>query len=386
MKSRSQKPLSDRSSLGIKQAVSTDKDVAVAAAELFSQLEQPGIQVVIFFCSPQYDLPKLAAELQQKFGSTQLFGCTTAGEITPEGIKQGSITATSIASDQLSMQVKVIEDLQGLDPNKVQTIAQSLKAGLKFNNRFNPSIFGLMLIDGLSMLEEKTVALLHGALDGIHLVGGSAGDDLKFHKTGIYTQGQFISNAASLLLVESKLPFQTFKTQHFEPSNTKFVITESEPDKRIVYEINGLPAAAEYARLVGVAVKDLCPEVFSSSPVMVKMGMEWYVRSIQQANPDQSLTFYCAIDNGLVLTIGKAQDMVASLKKNLNSISAEVHSPQLIIACDCILRNLEAKSQKILPELESLFQERHAMGFYTYGEQYNGIHVNQTLTGVILGC
>jgi len=37
------------------------------------------------------------------------------------------------------------------------------------------------------------------------------------------------------------------------------VVTEADPAKRIVKEINGLPAAEEYARLVGVDVHELTP-------------------------------------------------------------------------------------------------------------------------------
>jgi hypothetical protein len=33
----------------------------------------------------------------------------------------------------------------------------------------------------------------------------------------------------------------------------------------------------------------------------------------------------------------------------------------------------------------SIFQENKAIGFNTYGEQFKGVHVNQTLTAVALG-
>ena len=32
------------------------------------------------------------------------------------------------------------------------------------------------------------------------------------------------------------------------------------------------------------------------------------------------------------------------------------------------------------------FREQNAVGFSTYGEQYGGVHVNQTLTGIAFGC
>jgi hypothetical protein len=32
-----------------------------------------------------------------------------------------------------------------------------------------------------------------------------------------------------------------------------------------------------------------------------------------------------------------------------------------------------------------LFQRNNTVGFSTYGEQYGGVHVNQTFTGIAIG-
>src|SRR5690606_39804550 len=61
----------------------------------------------------------------------------------------------------------------------------------------------------------------------------------------------------------------------------------------------------EYARAVGLEVTELTPQIFAAYPVMLRIGGEYFVRSIQKANPDGSLTFYCAIDTGLVLTVDR---------------------------------------------------------------------------------
>lgn len=35
--------------------------------------------------------------------------------------------------------------------------------------------------------------------------------------------------------------------------------------------------------------------------------------------------------------------------------------------------------------LNEILRENHVVGFTSYGEQYNAVHVNQTLTGVAIG-
>ena len=51
-------------------------------------------------------------------------------------------------------------------------------------------VFGILFVDGLSMLEEKVAAWLFSAFEDIPIVGGSAGDDLRFERTGVYADGR----------------------------------------------------------------------------------------------------------------------------------------------------------------------------------------------------
>ena len=46
--------------------------------------------------------------------------------------------------------------------------------------------FVLLLIDGLSMREEQVTRALQHSLETIPLIGGSAGDGLKFSRTHVY--------------------------------------------------------------------------------------------------------------------------------------------------------------------------------------------------------
>jgi len=118
---------------------------------------------------------------------------------------------------------------------------------------------------------------------------------------------------------------------------------------------------------------------------MLSIGGEYYVRSIQHVNKDKSLSFYCAIDNGLVLTIAEGVGLAKNLKNQLLEIKKQIPSPKLILGFDCILRRLEIQEKEIIDEVCELIKDYNFVGFSTYGEQFNAIHVNQTLTGVAIG-
>jgi hypothetical protein len=188
-----------------------------------------------------------------------------------------------------------------------------------------------------------------------------------------------------MILISTPLPFKIFKTHHFVSTDERLVVTQADPVRRIVNKINGLPASIEYARLVGVDARDLSPVHFAASPVVVKIGGTDYVRSIQKANADGSLTFYCAIEAGLVLRTAHGVDIVNNLEQTFDAIKAEIGSPQLVIGCDCILRNLEVSHNGLKDRVGEIFQSNNTIGFSCYGEQYHGIHNNQTFTGCAIG-
>lgn len=373
--------------LSVKKGASAAQDARIAANDLAAQLQQPDANIVIFFCSSRYDLPTLGAALKAHF-DCPVIGCTSAGEITAEtGYLQGGIVGVSLSSRELTVHPRLIHPLDKFGLDDAENLAHALRNELTLATEFDAShMFGLLFVDGLSMLEEQVIASIYNQLGNVPIIGGSAGDDLQFKKSHVYWDGEFINNAAVFTLFETTLPFETFQTQHFEPTETRLVITESDCATRTVKEINGGPAAQEYAEAVGLEVKELTPQVFAAYPVMLKIDGEYYVRSIQKANPDGSLTFYCAIDNGLVLTVAKGKALLENLQQRLERVRQDIPNVKLVLGCDCILRRLELQQKNLIDEAMGALKESEFIGFSTYGEQYNGIHVNQTLTGIALGC
>jgi hypothetical protein len=163
------------------------------------------------------------------------------------------------------------------------------------------------------------------------------------------------------------------------------VVTGADPANRIVTEINAEPAVAEYARLVGATTDELSPAIFASRPPMVRAGGEYYVRSIQSANPDGSLTFYCAIDEGIVLTLGEARDIMSGLETLFDGLDRDVGGIDRIIGFDCVLNSVEIGQRQLGRAVSGLFAARRVIGFNTYGEQFHALHVNQTFSGLAIG-
>jgi hypothetical protein len=67
------------------------------------------------------------------------------------------------------------------------------------------------------------------------------------------------------------------------------------------------------------------------------------------------------------------------------SRNEKIHDPKLIMSCDCILRKLEVIEKRLMSNVVDLLKRTSFLGFSTYGEQYDSIHVNQTMTGFVIG-
>ena len=361
-------------------ATSLCEDPRGAVEELRSQLSVYPSSGLLFFCSAKYDLVALGAALHEHFPGV-VVGCTSAGQLSPKGFQLSGIAAVGLSSEELTMTPFLIHPLKSCEKH-VAEIARKIREENRSTLRRRS--FGLLLIDGLSMAEEQLTAMLYQSLGNTPIIGGSAGDDLAFSKTFVYSEGQFISDAALFILFETTLPFRTLKFQHFIPTEKKLVITAADPERRIVYEINGAPAVEAYAELLGCEPGALGSGIFSANPLMLKIHDEYYVRSIQRTNPDGSLTLFCAIEEGLVLTIGKGVDALEIVEAALLK-AQEQFMPALIIGCDCILRRLELEKVNSADAIGGVFAAHKVFGFSTYGEQYNSIHVNQTFTGVAIG-
>ncbi|MEX2365660.1 MAG: FIST N-terminal domain-containing protein, partial [Pseudohongiellaceae bacterium] len=356
-----------------------------AIRDLHQQISQPDVGLVIFFCSSRYDLTKLASALNQYFGETAVIGCTTAGEIGPAGYCDHSISGASFPAADFMASVARLGSLKSAQVNRLQTFAQNLVQRHEQNQVDFPNTFAMLLIDGVSQREDAVTRTLFNSLPSVPIVGGSTGDDLMFDETWVFHQGQFHTNSALMLLMSTSCSIVPVKTQHFVATDQRLVITGADPERRLVTEINGLPAAAEYARLTGVDVDDLNLMRFAASPVVVMIEGKEYVRSIRQANPDGSLTFYCAIEAGLVFRVARGVDLIENLRCSLDSVLQTLGTPQVLLAFDCVLRKLEMEQTEVTANASLLTRACNTFGFNSYGEQFGGVHVNQTFTGLAIG-
>lgn len=362
-------------------------DAEAVARRLRLALPIEDYSAILVFFSPDYDPQVFARAMSRHFPGAPVYGCTTAGELSPDGIGDGGAVALGFMAADFAIVARPIRDIDAFAFEQIRdgvgearAALEELEAGAQGRN-----CFALLLVDGLCLREEALISAISACLDDIQIAGGSAGDGMNFGATWVLFDGQAHRNSAVLLLVSTATPCRLFKCNSFEPTTTKLVVTEADIERRIVREINAEPAAKEYARIIGVQESELNGHVFAAHPVIVRVGGDYYARSIQRVNEDGSLTFFCAIDEGLVLTAAGRLDTLGVVETMFRDTEAELGEVSLYLGFDCIYRRLDAEQRQIIRDLEDLYVRHNVVGFNTYGEQYRSLHLNQIFSGVAIG-
>lgn len=371
----------------IRRAHSLAIDARQAVREFHAEVVQPNMELVVFFCASDYDLDALADEMSQQFAGVQVVGCTTAGEIGPAGYCEHSLSGASFATEQFRAVSGLISHLQQFRIGAGQSFTLQLMQRLteKVPYSMLDSSFALLLIDGLSIREEPVSRAVQSTLGKIPLIGGSAGDGANFKRTRVFSGGRFHDDSAVLTLITTTLPFRLLNTHNFTPTTERLVVTEADPTRRIVMTINGRPAASEYARAIGIDENNLNLSHFACWTMVVLINGATHVRSIQKVNADGSLTFYCAIEKGLVLRVAQSTDLLGNLAQAFAQLHDQIGVPQLVLGGDCLHRKFEAEWRNEKEEIAALLKANNVTGFATYGEQFRGVHINQTFVGIAIG-
>jgi len=365
----------------INTAQSNARDARQAVLEIAAKVRQKDPAFILFFCSVRYDLEALAADFRGNFFDTPIIGCTTSGEFGPLGYSQGGIVAVSFPAEEFTFASAALSSAMGSDPESMRAALADLHARIGAL----PNRMVILLTDGLSGMEELVAQASHREFPDLPVLGGSAGDEERYASTAVFYDGAFHTGESLIAAISTSRPIQPFLTHPFFGASEPLVVTEADAHKRLIIEINGNPANVEYARAIGIAPGALTLAHFTANPFVVRVNGVDFVRSIQSILPDGSLKLYCAIKRGVVLRIGKSTDLTENRRILTRSLRESLGEADFILGFECILNRHTLTQSSQLEGVGRLYQELRMLGFNTYGEQYQGLHMNQTLAGIAFG-
>lgn len=359
----------------------------MAVDELLQQIPGGNGGFAVFFCTPHYDLGKVGNALRAA-GRVRAIAATTGRAIGADGFLQQGITGFHLPAGRFKVADAIIENAADFGLPEARDLARSLRARLGRGTAATmPHWFGVLLVDAEARCEERLIAALGTELGGVPIVGGSAGD-VYFHPRGskpgttrILHRGVAHRGAAVFCLVASATPVHAVSHTHYVPDRRRrVVITEADPAKRLVREINGRKALQAYAEAAGLKRLPRYAGECAPHPLMIRIGGQYFARGVQRIYADGSLEFACAMEPGMVLTVAKPGEMVEELNEMFNAMRRNLGKVELVIGFECAARTAEMEQGGLTDEVSNVFRDNSVVGFSTLGEQFNTIHANNSFT------
>jgi hypothetical protein len=356
-----------------------------AASDIIAQSPGDAGGLTVLFCCTNYDLGKLGRALHAR-GRTRVIAAGTSRAIGTNGFSSNGLTGFRLPSTRFKVADALIEDIRQFGLPDARELVRALRARLeKGRNSRLPHVFAILLVDAEPRCEERLIASLGTELGGIPIVGGSAGDTY-FNPAGqsgaprILYGKRALRGAAVLTLVACEEPVLAASHHHFSPGSRRFVITEADPEKRLVHEINGENALEVYSQACGLKNELHRAGSFAPYPLMIRIGDQHFARGVQRTHESGTIEFACAMETGLVVTVARPADMVVRLRQMFANMRATIGNPELVIGFDCAARTAYMEQRGLTRRVATILAGNRMVGFSTLGEQFNTIHANNSLT------
>ena len=348
--------------------------------------------LVLVFASEQLESGPLLQGIASRTNGAPLIGCSTAGEIAPDGPGDASVVVTAFGGPGFqaaaSVTTAVSARLRGAG-------AQAADVLRRISGEQEHRVL-ILLTDGLAGDQQEIVRGAYGVAGAaVPMVGGCAGDDLRMRSTHQFFGTEVHQDAIVSAALASDAPFGIGVRHGWRRVGDPMLITDAVANR--VFKIDEEPALDSYLTRLDAPVEartDL--EAFVRFAATHPLGLarrrgEEHVRFVSGADfEERTLECIAEVPRGALAWFMEGDDdsvLAATDAACADALAPLGDRPPLgMVAFDCIARRGVLGDTGIKREIERVAHHSNGApvaGFYTYGEiartqGISGFH-NQTL-------
>lgn len=372
------------------------------------------------FASPVFNQEQLVEELDSQIDFPYV-GCTTAGEITPEGPKEDTITALFIDREDMSFDIASQQNIHTEPEEKGEKIAESIKESMDESK--NNAVF--LMTSGVTRVDEPVG---YKVLEGISSVipsdipvsGGSAGDNMNLSKTFQFTNNNLMQDGAIAVGISSDLSIDSVQSHGKDEVLDTGIVKKREG--RELLEIKDKSAAEFYADAIGEDLSDLKKIYDLPLKKSLLFGLSFIKNKMLGRDPlvigeifNYSLDYAISEDlgpgqeivtqpisitsrNGIMVSREIEENQVIKIiegkRSKIVSAGAEaledISNPVFALFADCATRKSLLEEEELEEEVDEMSEKvgPNFCGWYAMGEIGQGVnmlctHMNQTVSGLV---
>ncbi|MCX7146645.1 MAG: FIST C-terminal domain-containing protein [Sulfuritalea sp.] len=349
--------------------------------------------VTVFGAVPFFTDKAFQAALRAALPDAAIIGCSTAGEISNDGVADGSCVITAVNFSGTRIRAAT-SPLRGME--------DSLAAGARIGGELAATDLRALMVFGPGV-QINGSALVDGIASKVGtatITGGLAGDGGAFAQTWTLGQAGVGDNAiVAVGLYGDALDFAHGSFGGWEPFGPSRKVTRC--DGNVLYELDGEPALEVYKRYLGDHAKGLPASGLLFPFAMVgedhnAIGLIRTILGVDEANG--SLTLAGAINpDGYLKLMHASTDRLVNGAESAAEAAQEMHQSSgdsLAILVSCVGRKL-VMGDRVDEEVEAVAEvfgsKATLTGFYSYGEispftPGSACHLhNQTMTITWMG-
>jgi hypothetical protein len=363
-----------------------------AAAAQALDLAEPKLALV--FAAFAYDLPRLLAGVAAAAGPVPVTGCTTSGEIGPDSEAGDGVVVVGFGG-AFDVRTGYATGVREAPRAVGETAARSLLPLPDADHCVT-----VLLTDSLGSDQQEMIRGAYGVLGAtVPLVGGGAGDNLKFETSRQFIGEQVLSESVVAAWIGSDAPIGLSVQHGWHRIGGAMMVTGSSGNTVLTFDDR--PALDVYLERheapPGIEHDPVAFGEFAlTRPLAIGRRRTVAIRHVLAADPQQrSLVCVASLPRGAAawLATGDADSLMAAAETAcVDAIDQLGEAPPLaLLVFDCVARQGVLGAARCVEERQMMAAragDAALAGFYTYGEiaRTRGVHGyhNQTIVAVAL--
>jgi len=313
-----------------------------------------------------------------------LFGACSVGELRkahefmnnlyPDVEKVGLTVAASVLDGNILKEGYLLSVISEIEFKVISSASEELDAAREIGSSLKEKKEGVVVVlsDGVRTQGEIFLKNLKKIVK-IPVVGAKASTMLIPVETAVFHNQSFSQRLIVAIYVNWK-DFKHYYVFDWEDIGKEFLVTKAKGNR--VFSINHFPACEFYRYYLGSWVAEKLPFSGVEFPLIFEVNGIKVARACVQKHEDGSLSFAGCVPEAAYVKLGCGD--LSKREETLNKITKELGGYEYYFLFPCIARwiFLQEEAEKEI----SLLRGKKSIGFLTFGEFYEDVLLNETLT------
>ena len=356
-------------------------DVNEAIDEAVSGFNASPVNFIIYF-SDYNRFKEIGPAIERRFPNITVVGAVSEKVAVRGKFYDEGLAVCGFSEDTIRTEVAVLNRASTAPVSNISAIRDALeRAGME-------NTVALLINCGNTFADDKVADCLYLSLGKyeIPVFGGSAAaradltSDDPFPHGLVFYHGHVLSDSSLVIFLHNNRgKVHLYSANIYTPMGHSFQITSADARRRVVNELNNMPAADAIAEVLDCD-RDTLIKNMRYHPLGRTFGKTNLIGEAARVNDDGSIEFRVRFYNQTMVNLMEPRDYEKHFTDVVDKIKRESGETYFTMIASCISQAAFLERNAWLDGLVKNFDRglQDYICFFPYGEQFNYVYMNQT--------